>query len=51
MQIAFLLAVLLLWYLATTFWGVNRLLLPNPVEVWEQLMEVLRSGDFVAICG
>ena len=33
-QIAFLLACSLLWYLATTFWGVNRLLLPNPVEVW-----------------
>ncbi|MFZ2066824.1 MAG: ABC transporter permease [Xanthobacteraceae bacterium] len=46
-QIAFLLAILLLWYLATTFWGVNRLLLPNPVEVWEQLMEVLRSGNYL----
>ncbi len=46
-QIGFLLALLLLWYLATNFWGVNRLLLPNPVDVWEQLMDVLRSGNYL----
>ena len=46
-QIGFLFALLLLWYVATNFWGVNRLLLPNPVEVWAQLMEVLRSGNFL----
>jgi ABC-type nitrate/sulfonate/bicarbonate transport system permease component len=46
-QIGFLLALLLLWYLATNFWGVNRLLLPNPVEVWEQLVDVLRSGNYL----
>ena len=31
----------LLWYLATNRWGVNRLLLPNPVAVWQQLLDVL----------
>jgi ABC-type nitrate/sulfonate/bicarbonate transport system permease component len=46
-QIGFLLAVLLLWYLATTFWGVNRLLLPNPVDVWEQFVDVLRTGNYL----
>ena len=46
-QIGFLLALLLLWYLATTFWGVNRLLLPNPVEVWEQFVDVLRTGNYL----
>jgi ABC-type nitrate/sulfonate/bicarbonate transport system permease component len=46
-QIGFLVVLLVLWYLATNFWGVNRLLLPNPVEVWEQLMDVLRSGNYL----
>lgn len=46
-QIGFLLGLLLLWYLATTFWGVNRLLLPNPVEVWEQFVDVLRTGNYL----
>ena len=46
-QIGFLLALLLLWYLATTFWGVNRLLLPNPVDVWEQFVDVLRTGNYL----
>jgi len=45
-QIGFLLAVFVLWYLATNRWGVNRLLLPNPIAVWHQLVDVLRSGEF-----
>jgi ABC-type nitrate/sulfonate/bicarbonate transport system permease component len=46
-QIGFLAGVLALWYLATTRWGVNRLLLPNPVAVWQQLLDVLRSGEYL----
>jgi ABC-type nitrate/sulfonate/bicarbonate transport system permease component len=46
-QAGFLVAVLALWYLATTRWGVNRLLLPNPVAVWQQLLDVLRSGEYL----
>jgi ABC-type nitrate/sulfonate/bicarbonate transport system permease component len=46
-QIGFLAGVLALWYLATTRWGVNRLLLPNPVAVWQQLVDVLRSGEYL----
>ena len=34
MQVGFLLGILGLWYLATNRWGVNRLLLPNPVAVF-----------------
>src|ERR1700733_9546143 len=45
-QIGFVLALLILWYLATNRWGVNRLLLPNPVSVWHQLVDVLRSGEY-----
>jgi len=45
-QIGFLIALVALWYLATNRWGVNRLLLPNPIAVWHQLVDVLRSGEF-----
>ncbi|HUD87205.1 MAG TPA: ABC transporter permease [Xanthobacteraceae bacterium] len=45
-QIGFVLALLILWYLATNRWGVNRLLLPNPISVWHQLVDVLRSGEY-----
>ncbi len=46
-QAAFLAGVILLWYLATTRWGVNRLLLPNPVAVFDDLVEILRTGAYV----
>jgi ABC-type nitrate/sulfonate/bicarbonate transport system permease component len=46
-QAAFLVAVVGLWYLATTRWGVNRLLLPNPLAVFADLVEILRSGEYV----
>ncbi len=46
-QIGFLAGLLALWYLATNHWGVNRLLLPNPVAVWQQLVDVLRSGEYL----
>jgi ABC-type nitrate/sulfonate/bicarbonate transport system permease component len=45
-QLGFLLAVFVLWYLATNRWGINRLLLPNPISVWHQLLDVLRTGEF-----
>jgi ABC-type nitrate/sulfonate/bicarbonate transport system permease component len=47
-QVGFLLALFVLWYLATNFWGVNRLLLPNPIAVWHQFVDVLRSGAFLS---
>jgi ABC-type nitrate/sulfonate/bicarbonate transport system permease component len=46
-QVGFLAGLLVLWYLATNYWGVNRLLLPNPVSVWHQLLDVLRSGEYL----
>jgi len=47
MQIAFIAVLLLLWSLATTVWGVSRILLPNPLNVWHQLVEVVSSGAFI----
>jgi ABC-type nitrate/sulfonate/bicarbonate transport system permease component len=46
-QLGFVLVIGILWYLATNRWGVNRLLLPNPVLVWYQLLDVLRSGEYL----
>jgi len=46
-QIGFLVGVMLLWYLATAYWGVSRVLLPNPLNVWSELKDVLASGEFL----
>jgi ABC-type nitrate/sulfonate/bicarbonate transport system permease component len=47
-QLGFLVVILVLWFLATTEWGVNQLLLPDPVAVWNQLLDVVVSGEFIA---
>ncbi len=46
-QAGFLVGLVLIWYLAATRWGVNRLLLPNPVAVYGDLLDILLSGEFV----
>jgi ABC-type nitrate/sulfonate/bicarbonate transport system permease component len=46
-QAGFLAGLVLIWYLASTRWGVNRLLLPDPVAVYDNLIDILRSGEFI----
>jgi ABC-type nitrate/sulfonate/bicarbonate transport system permease component len=46
-QAGFLAGVVVLWYLAATRWGVNRLLLPTPVAVYDNLLDILWSEEFV----
>jgi ABC-type nitrate/sulfonate/bicarbonate transport system permease component len=46
-QVGFLAALLALWYLGTTFWGISPLLLPNPVRVWAELKDVIATGEFL----
>jgi ABC-type nitrate/sulfonate/bicarbonate transport system permease component len=46
-QAGFVVALLVLWYLATEIWGVSALLLPRPGAVMGELIDVLRSGEFV----
>ena len=46
-QLGFVAGLLLLWFLATTAGHVNKLLLPNPVNVWDQLVEVIATGAFI----
>src|SRR6202167_5918208 len=46
-QLGFLLALFVLLYLGTNEWGVNKLLLPNPIAVWHQLVGILKSGEYL----
>jgi ABC-type nitrate/sulfonate/bicarbonate transport system permease component len=46
-QVTFLLALIVLWYVATTRWRVSPLLLPNPVPVWDDFLDILRTGEFL----
>jgi ABC-type nitrate/sulfonate/bicarbonate transport system permease component len=46
-QAGFVIMLLVLWYLGTNRWGINRILLPNPIAVWHQLLDVLRSGEYL----
>jgi ABC-type nitrate/sulfonate/bicarbonate transport system permease component len=39
-------ALITLWYLATTRWGVSRILLPNPVDVVRALGQVLATNEY-----
>lgn len=47
-QAAFLVGLLILWFLATDFWGVSSIVLPSPINVWYQLVDVIRSGEYIA---
>ena len=46
-QVGFLLALVALWYLGTAYWGISRILLPNPVNVWAELKDILASGEYL----
>ena len=46
-QVTFVVALVLLWYFGTTRWGINPLLLPNPVKVWAELKDILASGEYL----
>jgi ABC-type nitrate/sulfonate/bicarbonate transport system permease component len=47
-QAAFIIVLLGTWYLATTLGGISPILLPNPIAVYHQLVDVLATGEFVA---
>jgi ABC-type nitrate/sulfonate/bicarbonate transport system permease component len=46
-QVGFLVGLLALWYVATNYWGVSHVLLPEPVAVFRQFADILTSGEFV----
>jgi ABC-type nitrate/sulfonate/bicarbonate transport system permease component len=46
-QAAFLIVLVVLWYLATTRWRVSPLLLPNPLAVLRDFWDILTTGEFI----
>src|SRR5262245_17492431 len=46
-QLAFLVGLGALWYIATKYWGISHLLLPKPGAVLDQLGDVLRTGEYI----
>jgi ABC-type nitrate/sulfonate/bicarbonate transport system permease component len=46
-EVGFLAGLLLLWYVATNYWGVSQVLLPEPTQVVRQLVDILRTGEFI----
>jgi ABC-type nitrate/sulfonate/bicarbonate transport system permease component len=46
-QALFLLALISLWTFATTFGHVSPILLPNPLGVLQELIDVLKTGEFI----
>jgi len=46
-QAGFLIALVGIWYLGTTRFRISPILLPNPVNVYDELMDVLRTGEFI----
>jgi ABC-type nitrate/sulfonate/bicarbonate transport system permease component len=47
-QAAFIIVLVGMWYLGTTYWRISPILLPNPVHVYDELWDVLRTFEFVA---
>ena len=46
-QAAFVLILLVLWFLGTRPGHISPILLPNPVAVFHELTDVLRTGEFI----
>ncbi|MEX2035262.1 MAG: ABC transporter permease [Xanthobacteraceae bacterium] len=46
-QLGFVIGLIALWYFGTAVWGINQILLPNPINVWHELEDVIRTGEFL----
>ena len=46
-QAVFVVVLVVLWYLGTRPGHISPILLPNPVAVWHELVDVLLTGEFV----
>jgi ABC-type nitrate/sulfonate/bicarbonate transport system permease component len=46
-QAAFVVGLIAIWYLGTTYFRISPILLPNPVAVFHELTDVLRTGEFI----
>ena len=50
-QAAFILSLVALWYIGTTYGQISPILLPNPVRVYDELVDVLATLEFVSDLG
>ena len=48
MQLAFVVVLLGVWYLGTTYGGISHILLPTPVAVYHELVDVLSTGEYIS---
>jgi len=46
-QAAFVIILVGMWYIGTTYFRISPILLPNPVAVFDELMDVLRTGEYI----
>jgi ABC-type nitrate/sulfonate/bicarbonate transport system permease component len=46
-QAAFVVILLAAWYVATAYGHISPILLPSPVTVFDQLIDVLATGEFI----
>jgi hypothetical protein len=46
-QVAFVVALVGAWYLATNYVAISSILLPNPVAVYYELTDVIAKGEFI----
>jgi ABC-type nitrate/sulfonate/bicarbonate transport system permease component len=46
-QLAFVVVLIGAWYIGTTWGKISPILLPNPVNVWDELLNVLWTLEFV----
>ena len=46
-QAAFIIVLVGLWFLGTNYWRISPILLPNPANVFHELADILKSGEFI----
>src|SRR5262245_32021998 len=46
-QATFVLGLAGTWYVATNYGGISSILLPNPVAVYHELVDVISTGEFI----
>ena len=46
-QAAFIIVLVGLWFFGTNYWRISPILLPNPVNVFHELADILKSGEFI----
>src|SRR5690349_12782496 len=46
-QAGFVIGLVYVWYIATNYFKINPILLPNPVNVYHELVDVIVTLEFV----